>query len=889
MPFVGGGITRNRPARQPPEDPKGPRHFFITSAGALSTVELRADATFKVFVVENVKPENAAADAAAVERDEMLAELELSKSDPRTTTAPTGSVRAEVNVIALAEQSTPISCTKTASDSRGDGALEAEVQALRRISADIMRLVDCGWSLVPLYPLGAKNSAGVVSKGKSPFGHDWQLIACPDPAKTKQWFMDALNYMQRCPNVGALNGCKLPLEAGDSKKTYLCIIDGDVKGPDGEIVTTLAARRTEIEAEIGVKLPDTVEDESPSGGGHWFFWTDEDLGCSVKISFLTGWDYPIQAAVCPSVIGDKAYKWKPARSPWEKSLAKAPTELVALIKKGRAKVSPPIESFSSEYCDKWSIRRAINRFRALEDIHGQKHDSRMVAIATSLNEGVVPDYVVRIQEKHVCWADAHHADSSNEGFASQMEGIVRGRLLKGIPLGVSHPRYIAKRDALQAMEREAERAEFLESGEFNLSPEQIADASAPQPPEQRERIEKERQAKAEREAARENAERDAQSERARAKAEKAKIDPGDEGEGEKAEAKSSANPGGGVDFRDARVKRAPYVMKGWLHRGETVQWFGPPGAGKSASLLSIMLASAAAPPEGAMFAGCRVKRGLMIFAAYERAGETQDRLAAAGKRLSLPDDSPFVLLTRPPLLKDGKAAESVIEIIRHYEKLHGMPCSTFAVDTLTAARPGMGQSDDGEMSSLMNHLQHIRDTVGCCLPFIHHPTKADANNPRGSGVTTGHVDKEVVVNKGRIRMQKNNAGPDADALDLKIESVLMGEDEDGDPVSVAYANVRPGRVGVDDAFDGGKEGAGVFGSGGVPERLKLAYDALKAAASERRDGVVSTNDWFDRIDADAKEAKLKKPVRATKNNHKDALVEGDYVVSKGVGFWGVAL
>jgi AAA domain len=100
----------------------------------------------------------------------------------------------------------------------------------------------------------------------------------------------------------------------------------------------------------------------------------------------------------------------------------------------------------------------------------------------------------------------------------------------------------------------------------------------------------------------------------------------------KAKAEPETNPGGGINFRDVQVKRAPYVMKGWLHGGETVQWFGPPGAGKSASLLSVMLASAAAPSEGAMLAGCRVKRGLAIFAAYERAGETQDRLAAARKR-----------------------------------------------------------------------------------------------------------------------------------------------------------------------------------------------------------------------------------------------------------------
>jgi hypothetical protein len=71
----------------------------------------------------------------------------------------------------------------------------------------------------------------------------------------------------------------------------------------------------------------------------------------------------------------------------------------------------------------------------------------------------------------------------------------------------------------------------------------------------------------------------------------------------------------------------------------------------------------------------------------------------------------------------------------------------------------------------------------------------------------------------------------------------------------------------------------------VPERLKPACTALRTVAAERPDGAVSTNDWFDRIDADAKEAKKKKPGRSTKNEHKDALVEGEYVVSAGQSLW----
>jgi hypothetical protein len=553
---------------------------------------LRADATFKAFVVKNVKPESAAAaDAAAVERDEMLAELELSKSDPRTTTALTGeSVRAEVNVIALAEQSTPVICTKTASDSIGEasekdpvGAFKVEKTKLKQMGQKLDRLFDLNWATVPLYPRGVKNSLGVVSNGKIPFGGAWQETAAKnarDRNKAKAWYVDALNYMRHCPNVGVLNGCELPLEAGEIQKSYLLIVDFDV--PEG---TTYEGQVEAFEKHLGCKLPSTVADRSPRGGGRIFLWTNEDVACAIKLAIIDGVDYPIQAAIWPSVIGDKAYAWQEGRAPWERSLAEAPPALCTVIKQARVKVSPPLESFSSEYCDKWSIRRAINRFRALEDIHGQKHHSRMAAIAASLNDGVTPDYLVRIQEKHVCWADAHHADSSNESFTSQMDGIARGRLLKGIPLGVSHPRHIEQRDALRAMKREAERVEFLESGDFDLSDDQAAKASAPQPPEQRERVEKERQAKAEREAARENAER--------VRAEKAAPADAETEGGEKAEkAKTKADPIfekyriGHIGKKTVTPPR--YLVKGHLNRGATSVWFGPPKGGKSGTITHLL-------------------------------------------------------------------------------------------------------------------------------------------------------------------------------------------------------------------------------------------------------------------------------------------------------------
>jgi hypothetical protein len=661
---------------------------------------------------------------------------------------------------------------------------------------------------------------------------------------------------------------------------------------------------------------DTLEGGTTTGGSHLIFAKDP----SIRLRNRTGKDNEWKRGI--EIKAERGYIVGPGsviRGKGEYKIVKdspvvdMPVKFFEdMLDSGKVETRPPVVE-TAEYEDEWSIawtKQCLSESTAEE---GHRNDGLRDRYYKIRARGITHKTYRNLVIEH--WPPLDTLDANKQdAYLNQIADMARWADGHGLKVGSLHPRYLEKERA----ETLIEAFEAFDVGEDVPPPsddlaEKIKQANAADA-ERRERVavsqaaqenaERIRAEKAEREKADPDRDssakyiqldealrkRDAAWEEyqpvmstgdgvatAEAKAEYEKAEHPEKAEREHA----SANPGGGINFRDARVKRAPYVMKGWLHRGETVQWFGPPGAGKSASLLSVMLASAAAPPEGATFAGCRIKRGLAIFAAYERAGETQDRIAAAKKRLGLPDDLPFVLLTRPPLLKDSKAAESIIETIRHYEKLHDMPCSTFAVDTLTAARPGMGQSDDAEMSSLMNHLQHIRDTVGCCLPFIHHPTKANANNPRGSGVTTGHVDKEVVVNKGRVRMQKNNAGPDANALDLKIESVHMGEDEDGDPISVAYASIKPGRAGVDDTFDVSEEGdASVFGSGGVPERLKPAYTALRVLAAERPDGVVSTNDWFDRIDADAKEARKKKPGRSTKNGHKDALVEGEYVAPR---------
>ena len=310
-------------------------------------------------------------------------------------------------------------------------------------------------------------------------------------------------------------------------------------------------------------------------------------------------------------------------------------------------------------------------------------------------------------------------------------------------------------------------------------------------------------------------------------------------------------------------------MKGYLTLGETSNWFGPAGQGKSASLLTIGLMGAAGRP----VAGVRTRPGLVVYLAYERAEETKRRISAAYRTLGLPAGIPFVLLKKPPYLTSEERAEKLLRIIRKHEARRGMRAALIISDTLTASTAGKDLDSGKDMAEVANHITYVRDALGAHFAYIHHPTKKDANNPRGSGVGVANDDKVFSLNKGKIANIKTNTAKSPD-LQFELKGVHLGDDDEGDPITAVFSSIKPGRVGVENAFDEG-----------VPERLKAAYDALKALADERPDGVVSTNDWFDRIDSDVTAAKLKKPSPATKKRYRDELVAGDFVMSEGTGFW----
>jgi hypothetical protein len=537
---------------------------------------------------------------------------------------------------------------------------EAEREAAKRMSKDMVDLCKLDWPLVILSPYDPalvaraqlpdadrETKQRAKASGKAPFGNDWQNKATSNWNDLKGWARDALDHFGRCPNIGALAGAYIPPRDG-RLGGYLLPVDIDVKGPDGKPVTTREARRADLETKIGAPLPETVSDDSPSGGGHEWFLSPNPLSVTQKIALIEGVDIPHQAAIAPSTRGCKAYVWRKGCAPWERAIAIAPPELLAFIIKQR---------------ERSAVDKATGRAKIAE---GANIDS------------------VANRARYRDWLDKYAPEAvENEGKHKTAIGILQRGKDEGLSAVVAaaiahdsawnrtrcHPSY--ELDRLIQMSETSDASRQNEVG--SRSPEAVFVDLSPEQTEEMKKAEADR--KAEQDAARKEAE-----------------DPD----------LSKYGIGHG---RALRVEPPRYLIKNWLNLGATSSWFGPPKSGKSATLVNCAVHVAA----GRDWVGCKAKRALVVYLAYERGEETEERYLAACEKLGLSQDLPFVVVKRPPLLKTTNGAEILVGVIEKLKNLHGQELVFIVADTLTAAAPGEDLDGSTGMSAVLNRLQHVRD------------------------------------------------------------------------------------------------------------------------------------------------------------------------------------
>lgn len=226
-----------------------------------------------------------------------------------------------------------------------------------------------------------------------------------------------------------------------------------------------------------------------------------------------------------------------------------------------------------------------------------------------------------------------------------------------------------------------------------------------------------------------------------------------------------------------------YVIKGLLAPGDVGCIYGAPGAGKS--LIAPHLGYAVA--QGRTAFGMRTKPGRVFYVAAEDPHGMRGRVSAL--KLRHGDGDGFTLVEGVSDLLEKSSPDMAALMAAVKEKLP----SLIFIDTLAMAFPGLEENSADAMGRVVATARRLASR-GAAVVLIHHDTKAGTPTPRGHSLLNGALDvalqlfarDEQGVVRGKLSKNRNGAC-DRDVA-FRIATEAMGEDEDGDIITVALVD-----------------------------------------------------------------------------------------------------
>ena len=232
-------------------------------------------------------------------------------------------------------------------------------------------------------------------------------------------------------------------------------------------------------------------------------------------------------------------------------------------------------------------------------------------------------------------------------------------------------------------------------------------------------------------------------------------------------------------------KTAEWIIKGVLPAADIITIFGASGSGKS----FVVLEMAAAIALGTPWRGRRVKKGRVIIVAAEGSGSYGKRIKALAQHLGIsPKDLDIgVIIVPPNLMEEGDVTELAASI-----KAVG-DVSLILIDTFAQVTPGANENGAEDMGLALSNVRVLRTATGATVGLVHHAGKDAHRGSRGWSGIRAAVDAELEVTRDddsgarQIRTSKQKDGEDGLKWGFKLETILLGFDDDGDEITSCVA------------------------------------------------------------------------------------------------------
>lgn len=236
----------------------------------------------------------------------------------------------------------------------------------------------------------------------------------------------------------------------------------------------------------------------------------------------------------------------------------------------------------------------------------------------------------------------------------------------------------------------------------------------------------------------------------------------------------------------SQAKAASWIIKGVLPRAALGVVYGDSGAGKTFYVLDQVVAVC----RGADWRGNKVKQGRAVYICAEGAAGFQKRLEAYADHHGVAlGDIDMGVITDVPSFMD----KADIKALGLQLKKHGK-IDILVVDTYARVMVGGNENDAKDVGLAIAHCELLHRLTGAMVLLVHHSGKDASRGARGSGALRAAADLEVEVVQTRAcrvaTVTKMKDGEDGKEYPFKLNTVVLGQDEDGDDITSCVVEHR---------------------------------------------------------------------------------------------------
>jgi archaellum biogenesis ATPase FlaH len=223
-------------------------------------------------------------------------------------------------------------------------------------------------------------------------------------------------------------------------------------------------------------------------------------------------------------------------------------------------------------------------------------------------------------------------------------------------------------------------------------------------------------------------------------------------------------------------QKASWIVKGLIPNASLGVIYGASGSGKSFFVLDLMAAVARA----VAWRNLKVTGARVCWIAAEGQEDMRKRVQAYCQHNGIQStELPMDFIDQAPNFLEAADIKAVIKQMR----LKGQ-FDVVVVDTLAQVMAGGNENSGEDMGRVLAYCREITRLTGAMVILIHHSGKDESRGARGWSGLRAAADFEFEIiraDEDRVAtVTKMKGGADGDEYGFRLQTVVVGQDEDGD-------------------------------------------------------------------------------------------------------------